>query len=102
MDHANHFLNYVFHPAVKRAALDPRLQPHDLRHTAATLMASAGFSKLDIQAQLGHARPGVTNLYIHLLDKDLKRKALELDLLYREAVETPERVSGLPTGRSGA
>lgn len=40
-----------------------RISPHSLRHTAATLLLSAGVSLARVQAQLGHADPRTTQLY---------------------------------------
>jgi integrase len=67
------FLRLVMHKARDRAAAAwleqrglpesastpfDRLQPHDLRSTAATLMRDAGFAREDAAARLGHADSG--------------------------------------------
>lgn len=55
----------VFHPATERAGLAP-LRPHDLRHTAASLMIASGASVKDVQYALGHASAKMTlDLYSH-------------------------------------
>lgn len=64
----------------RRAMLDcqaddesfPYITPHVLRHTAASLMISAGAPVLTVQRQLGHADAATTmNIYSHLYDSDL-------------------------------
>src|SRR5262249_51417698 len=58
--------------AVCKAAelLDVRL--HDLRHTYASVLASAGLSLPVIGALLGHTQPGTTARYSHLYDDPLR------------------------------
>jgi len=47
----------------------PGLRPHDLRHTAATLMLSAGAPLTAVSAVLGHSSPQVTaEIYSHVLE----------------------------------
>ena len=45
---------------------------HDLRHSFATIMASQGASLLLIGKVLGHADPKTTQIYAHLVDKDVR------------------------------
>lgn len=69
----------VFVPAIKQAELEG-LTPHGLRHTAASLAASAGASVRHVQALLGHASPVLTlSTYQHLFDDDLDAVADRLD-----------------------
>jgi integrase len=49
---------------------------HDLRHTHASVLASAGFSLPMIGALLGHSQPATTSRYSHL-HLDAQRKAAE-------------------------
>jgi integrase len=49
---------------------------HDLRHTYASVLASAGLSLPVIGALLGHTQPATTARYMHLLD-DPMRQATE-------------------------
>ncbi|MGN6221690.1 MAG: tyrosine-type recombinase/integrase [Microbacterium sp.] len=65
-----------FAGAVRRAqTLDPdfpRLTPHDLRHTAASLAISAGANVKAVQRMLGHASASMTlDTYADLFDADL-------------------------------
>jgi integrase len=50
----------------------PRLSPHDLRHTAASLAISAGANVKAVQRMLGHASAAMTlDVYSELFDDDL-------------------------------
>jgi integrase len=50
----------------------PRLTPHDLRHTAASLAISAGANVKAVQKMLGHASAAMTlDVYADLFDDDL-------------------------------
>ena len=51
-------------------------RPHDLRHTHASILASAGASLPLIGALLGHSQPATTARYAHLF-LDAQRKAAE-------------------------
>ena len=45
---------------------------HDLRHSYASILASAGLSLPVIGALLGHTQPGTTARYAHLFDDPLR------------------------------
>jgi integrase len=49
------------------------LRIHDLRHSYASQLASAGFSLPTIGALLGHSQPQTTARYSHLFDDPLRR-----------------------------
>ena len=58
----------------------PRVTPHDLRHTAASLAVSAGANVKAVQRMLGHASAAMTlDLYADLFDDDLEAVATALD-----------------------
>jgi integrase len=58
----------------------PRLTPHDLRHTAASLAISAGVNVKALQRMLGHASAAMTlDVYADLFDDDLDAVATALD-----------------------
>lgn len=85
--------NYVKLPASRngwftaavRAAQDddptfPRVTPHDLRHTAASLSISEGANPKAVQAMLGHASAAMTlDVYADLFDDDLDSVAAALN-----------------------
>lgn len=58
----------------------PRVTPHDLRHTAASLAISAGANVKAVQRMLGHASAAMTlDVYGDLFDDDLDGVANALD-----------------------
>ncbi len=58
----------------------PRITPHDLRHTAASLAVQAGAHVKAIQRMLGHASAAMTlDTYADLFDDDLDAVAGKLD-----------------------
>jgi integrase len=61
---------------LRKAAGIPDVHLHDLRHTYASMLASAGQSLPIIGALLGHTNPTTTHRYLHLFDDPL-RKATE-------------------------
>lgn len=69
-----------FAGAVRRARV-PRVTPHDLRHTAASLAISAGANVKSVQRMLGHKSAAMTlDIYSGLFDDDLDAVATALDL----------------------
>jgi integrase len=54
---------------LRKAAGIPDVRIHDLRHTYASILASAGLSLPVIGALLGHTQPGTTARYSHLFDE---------------------------------
>ena len=58
----------------------PKITPHDLRHTAASLAVSAGANVKSVQRMLGHASAAMTlDVYADLFDDDLDAVAIALD-----------------------
>ncbi len=58
----------------------PRVTPHSLRHTAASLAVSAGANVKAVQRMLGHASAAMTlDVYSDLFDDDLNSVAVALD-----------------------
>jgi integrase len=56
-------------PSIRELGLQG-VRPHDLRHTAASLMARHGANVFYVQHQLGHASPIITKqTYTHLFDE---------------------------------
>jgi integrase len=58
--------------AICKTAELPGVRVHDLRHTYASVLASAGLSLPVIGALLGHTQPGTTARYSHLFDDPLR------------------------------
>ncbi len=72
-----------FLPAVKRCQASdptfPRITPHDLRHTAASLAISAGANVKAVQTMLGHKSAAMTlDTYADLFPDDLDQVAAAL------------------------
>jgi len=59
--------------AICKAAQIKDLRIHDLRHSYASQLVSAGFSLPIIGALLGHTQPATTARYAHLADDPLRR-----------------------------
>ncbi|MBJ8344824.1 site-specific integrase [Antrihabitans sp. YC2-6] len=73
-----HNVSGWFDRAVATADL-PKVTPHDLRHTAASLAVSAGANVKALQKMLGHASAAMTlDVYADLFDDDLERVATAL------------------------
>ncbi|MDP9021168.1 MAG: tyrosine-type recombinase/integrase, partial [Actinomycetota bacterium] len=61
------FRRRYFKPAVHKAGLPPRLTPHGLRHSCASLWRAAGARVEEVRQQLGHAKASITlDTYTHL------------------------------------
>lgn len=59
-------------------AMSMRHTPHETRHTAASMLDSAGINDTSIKMILGHARKGVTKaVYTHKTLAEL-RKAVDI------------------------
>jgi integrase len=92
-----------FEAAVRRAQLSdksfPRLTPHELRHTAASLAISAGANVKAIQRMLGHASAAMTlDVYADLFDDDLDTVAEALN--QARSVSSVGKVWAADTGES--
>ncbi|SNR59397.1 Phage integrase family protein [Blastococcus mobilis] len=101
--HLRNFRRKSFDPAVRAAGLD-KLNPHALRHTAASLAIASGANVKVVQTMLGHQSATMTlDLYGHLLNDQLDEVADAMDAA-RAAEASARRpaatVAALPTGRS--
>lgn len=63
----------------------PRIRLHDLRHTAASLLASSGVPILTAAGLLGHDPKVFAQVYAHLYPEDLKRASNALTNVYAGA-----------------
>ncbi|TGP33320.1 MULTISPECIES: site-specific integrase [unclassified Mesorhizobium] len=57
----------------EKIVVTPSARIHDLRHTYASVLASAGLSLPIIGALLGHSQPATTARYSHLMDDPLRQ-----------------------------
>jgi len=75
----------------KRAGISG-LHVHDLRHSHASFLVSAGYSLPLIGAMLGHSNPTTTHRYAHLLDDPLREAANKVGSIMAGLVGTkPKR-----------
>lgn len=65
----------------------PRVTPHDLRHTAASLAISGGANVKAVQRMLGHASAAMTlDTYADLFEEDMDAIANALSQARRNAI----------------
>lgn len=55
----------------------PRVSPHDLRHTAATLALEAGANLKEVQNLLGHSDPGTTMKFYAGVTEEAQRRTVD-------------------------
>jgi integrase len=82
---------------ITRAAGITGLRIHDLRHSYASTLASAGWGLPVIGALLGHTQPGTTQRYAHLVGDVLARATNQASAIL--SGQKPARVVPLPSHR---
>lgn len=79
----NNWRSGWFYRLLSRAGL-PRVRPHDLRHTAATLLLARGVPVKVVSEMLGHANVGITlSIYGHVLPHMQQQAANTMDAMLR-------------------
>ena len=96
---ATNYRTRIFGPAVqncqKADETFPRITPHSLRHTAASLAVSAGANVKAVQRMLGHAKASMTlDVYADLFDDDLDVVADQLDTAIKSTADSLRTGSG--------
>jgi integrase len=71
----------------------PSVRIHDLRHTYASILASAGLSLPIIGRLLGHTQAATTQRYAHLMDDPLRAATERVG-----ALVAPDRAREKPAG----
>jgi integrase len=95
---ANHSRSDWFYPLLKRSGL-PRIRPHDLRHTAATLLLAPGVPVKVVGEMLGHANVGITlSIYGHVLPHMQQQAANMMDDMLRGSGDAQGSNQGSKTG----
>ena len=59
--------------AARRAKIDKQVSTHTMRYTFATRMLESGINIRVLQKLLGHADVKTTEIYTHVMDKDISR-----------------------------
>lgn len=79
----------------------PKIKPHDLRHTYASMVIAGGLPVADLARQLGHTDPGFTlKRYVHFFERATPRDAPSLADL--TGTEPPSSSDGRVTPAKGA
>nr|WP_029927350.1 site-specific integrase [Ochrobactrum sp. UNC390CL2Tsu3S39] len=76
----------------ERVIVTPNARLHDLRHTYASVLASAGLSLPIIGALLGHSQPATTARYSHLMDDPLRQATERVGAIVMPTTEGAEIV----------
>ena len=100
------FYRRHFKPAVLRAGLVPDLRFHDLRHSAAAILANLGAHPKQLQQRFGHSSIQVTlDRYAYLLPSLDAQAAGRLEAAWRTAFgddfEIATSAQGAPAGLEG-
>ena len=82
-------INQTLRRIARRAGLGD-LRPHDLRHSAASIMDALGVPQTVIRDLLGHTTLDMTNRYMHTNEAQQRDAASRLDELFRDEDKAPE------------
>lgn len=82
--------------ACKRLGIAERTS-HDLRHSAASLLAEAGIPAVTVQAILGHAESSITRRYTHAFQEQTAKALTGLGDAFTAAASVRDNVIKLPT-----
>ncbi|MCW2575597.1 MAG: integrase family protein [Modestobacter sp.] len=94
---SGNFRRRFFDPAARAAGLED-LSPHDLRHTAASLLVASGANVKAVQRMLGHASAAMTlDVYSGLFDDDLGALAERMDAAH-DALKSPRTLGTVGHG----
>lgn len=86
------FLQNGFESACKRAEIS-NFRVHDMRHTCASWLVSAGVPAFEVKELLGHSSIEMTERYSHLAPENLRSVANTLDRLQSAVSSTDSKTS---------
>lgn len=66
-------IEQVVKNAAKKAGINKRVTPHTLRHSFATHLLEGGADLRIVQSLLGHKNLATTQIYTHLINRDLQK-----------------------------
>jgi len=66
------YISHQFKASVRKAAINPQLHFHSLRHGFASLLIQKGVSLFFVSKLLGHSNTKTTEIYSHLRQSDLQ------------------------------
>jgi integrase len=72
----------VFDRALKAAKISKKATVHTLRHSFATHILESGVNLRYVQELLGHKKPETTQIYTHVMRKDLSQIKTPLDKIW--------------------
>ena len=58
---------------LKKAGIEKKISPHQLRHTDATNLLNAGAERVDIKTLLGHESIATTQIYTNVGQERMER-----------------------------
>jgi site-specific recombinase XerD len=67
--------------AARKAKIDKQVSCHTLRHSFATSMLESGINIRILQELMGHADVKTTEIYTHVMDKDISQISSPLENL---------------------
>ena len=76
------YLTHQFKKYVRLAGLNPEIHFHSLRHTFASWLVQSGVSLYYIQKLMGHSTIGMTEIYSHIVDDNLRESVEKIGLPY--------------------
>lgn len=92
---ASNWRRRVWYPACEASGMPKGLRIHDLRHTAASLLVSAGANVKAVQRHLGHSTASQTlDRYAHLFTDDLEAVADRLEEVWATGNASYSRPGG--------
>lgn len=84
----------IVRDVARQAGVVAQITPHSFRHGLATKMIEGHVSPTVVQRVLGHANLATTQVYVHMVDAEVRAEYQETFGQYRPARGSDERVEG--------